>query len=133
MTYEEIKALPKEFDFKSNINKLDLTYHAVEKEYWYIVTADGEEWNYEKSDIHQYLLQGSFYLVDAPQPLIVYALTCTVGISSGYKKLIGVYSTLGVAEKAKQTDAKQNALSEWHYSIQPITVDKTVNETYVEW
>ena len=48
MTCAEIKALPKEFDFKSNINPIGLTYHAVEKEYYYIVTTDGCEWKIDK-------------------------------------------------------------------------------------
>lgn len=65
--------------------------------------------------------------------MIVYALHCTVGISSGYKKIIGVYSTREKAEDAKAKHMKATTIMEWHYKITPIEVDKTLNITYVEW
>lgn len=63
----------------------------------------------------------------------VYALTYTVGYYSGYKELVGVYSTKDKAEKAKQFDMKQNGRNEWNYKINPLHVDKTVKETFMEW
>lgn len=65
--------------------------------------------------------------------MVVYALKCSVGISSGYNKIVGIYSTRERAEEMKTKDMKQAALSEWHYKIIPIEIDRTINETYVEW
>jgi hypothetical protein len=65
--------------------------------------------------------------------MLVYAVTHTCGISSGYKELIGICSSEDKAEKTKETDMKRNCRNEWHYSIKPAVVDKTVNETYMEW
>lgn len=64
----------------------------------------------------------------------IYAVIYTVGLYSGYKELIGVYSTTEKAERMKQLDMKHHAIrSEWGYSIIPIEIDKTVNEVYQEW
>ena len=60
MTVQDIKALPKEFDFKSNINTMGLTYHAVKKENCYIVTTDDCEWVFSKHDMHKGLLNGDY-------------------------------------------------------------------------
>lgn len=66
--------------------------------------------------------------------MTVYAVIYTVGLYSGYKELIGVYSTIEKAERMKQLDMKYHAIrSEWGYSIIPIEIDKTVNEVYQEW
>lgn len=65
--------------------------------------------------------------------MIVYALKCSVGISSGYNKIVGIYSTREKAEEAKAKDMRKTVFSEWHYKIIPIEIDKTINETYVEW
>ena len=66
--------------------------------------------------------------------MIVYAVTYTVGLYSGFKELIGVYSSEDKAKKMKQVDMKHNAIrSDRGYSITPIEIDKTVNEVYQEW
>lgn len=65
--------------------------------------------------------------------MTVYAVIYSIGISSGYTKLISLCSTMEKAEKIKQADMKQNCNNEWHYSIKPIDIDKTVNITYQEW
>lgn len=65
--------------------------------------------------------------------MTVYAVTYTIGLSSGYSELVGVYSTEDVAKEMKQADMKRNCRNEWHYSINPIQVDKTVNKVYQEW
>ena len=63
----------------------------------------------------------------------VYAVIYSVGLSSGYNELVGVYSTIEKAEEIKKTDMKRRCRNDWHYSITPITIDKTVNEVYQEW
>lgn len=63
----------------------------------------------------------------------MFALTFTMGISSGYSKLIGLYTTKEKAEKEKERDMKKTANSEWNYSITEIAIDKPVNITYNEW
>lgn len=63
MTTAEIKALPKEFDFKSNINRMGLTYHAVEKEHCYVVTHNDSEWVYDKKEFRRYLLNNDFVVI----------------------------------------------------------------------
>lgn len=63
MTAQEIKSLPKEFDFKSNINPYGLIYHAVEKEHHYVVTTDTCEWEYDKHEFRVSLLNGDFVVV----------------------------------------------------------------------
>lgn len=64
----------------------------------------------------------------------LYALVYTVGLYSGFKELIGVYSSKDKAEKMKQLNMKSNGIrSERGYSIHPIEIDKTVNTVYQEW
>ena len=66
--------------------------------------------------------------------MIIYALTYTVGLYSGYKELIGVYSSKDKAEKMKQFDIKRHGIrNESGYAIKLIEIDKTVNEVYQEW
>ncbi len=48
-----MKNLPKEFDFKSNINPLDLTYHAIEIDDIYVVTTGEDQWVYNKEEFHK--------------------------------------------------------------------------------
>lgn len=65
MIVEEIKNLPKEFDFKSNINRVakDLIYHAVEEKHRYVVTADGHTWTFPKEDFRRSLWCNDFTIV----------------------------------------------------------------------
>ena len=63
MTAQEIKALPKEFDFKSNINSMGLTYHAIEKEDGYVVTHEDMEWSFDKHEFRKKLLNGEYVVV----------------------------------------------------------------------
>lgn len=65
--------------------------------------------------------------------MIVYALFCTIGISTGCSRLIGLYSTKEKAEEAKQYDMRKNAHGEWHYGIRDIAIDKAVHIVYDEW
>lgn len=63
MTAAEIQALTKEFDFKSNINHMGLTYHAVEKRKCYVVTHDNSRWEYDKQEFRRRLLNDDFVVL----------------------------------------------------------------------
>lgn len=63
MTTAEIKALPKEFNFKSNINHMGLTYHAVEEEHCYVVTHNDSRWVYDKKEFRRNLLNDDFVVL----------------------------------------------------------------------
>ena len=66
--------------------------------------------------------------------MTVYALIYTKGFYSGFKELVGVYTSKERAEKMKQIDIENHGIrAEFGYSIKPIEIDKTVNETYQEW
>lgn len=61
----DIHNLPKEFDFKSNINTIVPIYHAVETECDYLVTADTDsKWFYTKGEMYSRLLKGDFVIVE---------------------------------------------------------------------
>ena len=64
MTIAEIKALPDKFDFKSNINPLDIIYHAVKKDHCYEVTGDDCIWTYDEEDIHGHLMNDDYVIYD---------------------------------------------------------------------
>lgn len=60
----DIKNLPKEFNFKSNINPLNILYHATERENDYVVTSDGGcLWYFDKAEIHRSLLTGDYVII----------------------------------------------------------------------
>ena len=63
----------------------------------------------------------------------VFALICSVGVSSGYKELIGLYSTKEKAEETKKKNARKTIRGEWHYSIKEVEVDKDLCKVYDEW
>lgn len=66
MKVKEIKALPKEFNFKSNINPFNVLYHAKEEKYCYKVTClDGSNgnWTINKKDFRRKLLNNDFEVV----------------------------------------------------------------------
>lgn len=65
--------------------------------------------------------------------MTIYVVTYTVGFDSGYSELVGIYSSVDKANTMKQLDMKQKCRNEWHYSVTPIEVDKTINKTYKEW
>lgn len=56
----KMKNLPKEFNFKSNINPLGLIYHAKEMDYCYLVTVDKSNWNFNKEKFHKYFVRKEF-------------------------------------------------------------------------
>lgn len=65
MKVEDIKNLPKKFNFKSNINPFDIVYHAKETEHGYIVTCDSVDtsWFFTKTDIRKKLLKNDYVIV----------------------------------------------------------------------
>ena len=81
MTAQEIKNLPKEFDFKSNINPYGLTYHAVEKESYYVVTTDRCEWKINKLDFRKNLLNDNYVIKQEELP---YTETTEYGLKNIY-------------------------------------------------
>jgi len=64
MKAEDIKKLPKEFDFKSNNNPWGITYHAKETEHGYEVTWDLSDHiateTYSKEDFRRRLFNDEF-------------------------------------------------------------------------
>lgn len=63
----------------------------------------------------------------------VYALIFTIGISSGYEELIGIFDSIEKAEKFKSKHIKKYAHAEHHYSIKEIELNKEINYTITEW
>lgn len=66
MKVEDIKKLPKKFNFKSKINPFDIVYHAKEIEHGYIVTCDSVDcnWYFTKADIRRKLLKNEYVIVN---------------------------------------------------------------------
>ena len=65
MLVDDIKKLPKEFDFKSRINPFGITYHAKEEKHSYMVTWNVDTENisqttYSKKDFRRHLLKDEF-------------------------------------------------------------------------
>lgn len=65
MTVADIKNLPKEFNFKSNINTYGIIYHAVEQKHGYRVTCNvgTSEWDFSKEEMHRNLLSGDYEII----------------------------------------------------------------------
>ena len=63
----------------------------------------------------------------------VYALIFTIGLSSGYEELIGIYDTTEKVEKIKEKHMKKNGHAKHHYKIKEIEINKEVNITIAEW
>lgn len=55
-----MKNLPKEFDFKSNINPLGLAYHAKEMDGHYFVTTGDCEWRINKDNFHKHFVKKEY-------------------------------------------------------------------------
>ena len=63
----------------------------------------------------------------------VYVLIFTIGLSSGYKELIGIYDTTERAEEIKEKHMKKNGHANHHYKIEAIEINKTINNVFMEW
>lgn len=65
----------------------------------------------------------------------VFVLQYEVGISSGYKELIGIYSSMEELEKGKAKDKEEHYACRLleKYSIKEIEIDKNINIVYCEW
>ena len=63
----------------------------------------------------------------------VNALIFTIGLSSGYKELIGIYDTTERAEEIKEKHIKKNGHAKHHYKIKEIEINKTINNVFMEW
>lgn len=65
----------------------------------------------------------------------VYALHYTVGVSTGYKELVGIYSTVEELEKGREKDKKDYDVCRifGDYIIEEIEINKNINKVYCEW
>lgn len=63
----------------------------------------------------------------------VYALIFSIGISSGYKELIGIFDSIGKAEDSKNKHMKKYSHAEHHYKIKEIEINKIINDVFMEW
>lgn len=63
----------------------------------------------------------------------VFALTFTVGISSGSKTFLGIFSTEEKAEERAEKHAKKFAYSKDHYNIEKVEIDKEEEIVFCEW
>lgn len=63
----------------------------------------------------------------------VFALTFTIGISSGSETLFGLFSTKEKAEEKAERHMKKYGHAKHHYKIEEIEIDKEVNITIAEW
>ena len=65
MKVEDIRKLPGEFDFKSNINLFEILYHAQETEHGYKVTCDDNIccWNFSKQEMRKRLFDNEFVII----------------------------------------------------------------------
>lgn len=63
----------------------------------------------------------------------VFALTFTIGISSGSETLLGLFSTVENAVAVKNKHSKKHGYAERHYEISMLELDKEVNITLAEW
>ena len=111
MTAQEIKALPKEFDFKSNINPIGLIYHAVEKLNCYVVTHEDSIWTYDKHEFRKNLLNDDYYLVDEEKPKGIYVIEYGSSYNSDPWEIIGYCNT---KEEAQEFINKQFHTSLYH-------------------
>lgn len=111
MTEQEIKSLPKKFDFKSNINPLGITYHAVEKEDCYIVTHYDSKWEFTKSEMRKGLLNGDYHLVNEEKPQGIYVIEYGSSYDSDPWEIIGYCET---KEEAQEFISKQFHTSLYH-------------------
>lgn len=60
-----IDSLPKEFNFKSNINSFEIVYHAIEHKDGYKVSCDSNtcEWDFSKREMYKNLLNGNYEII----------------------------------------------------------------------
>ena len=63
----------------------------------------------------------------------VFALTFTIGISSGSETLFGLFSTKEKAEEKVEIHAKKYGHAKHHYKITEIEIDKEVDITIAQW
>lgn len=94
--------------------------------------VDGEYMLFETQEAYYEYLADLDREIEEKFPT-VYAVLYACNYASGYKELIGVYDTKQRAEEARNQDIEQTVRPVWNYAIKPITINKTVNITYMEW
>ena len=65
--------------------------------------------------------------------MYVYAVVFTLGLTTGSKELIGLYSTYEKATDAMKKHMEQHANAKHHYGIHEIGVDEEENIVFAEW
>lgn len=65
--------------------------------------------------------------------MTVFAVVSCVGMVTGHKSLIGLYTTKKKAEAVKKRLINRNQLFPWSYSIIELETDKTLDIVYAEW
>lgn len=65
--------------------------------------------------------------------MTVCALVFTIGISSGYKKLIGIYDDWDMAKEALNKHMEKSGYGIHHYSMHEIELNTEENITFAEW
>lgn len=63
----------------------------------------------------------------------IYALIFNIGISSGYEKLLGLFTDKKIAEEIKYKHMQKNAYAEHHYFIKQVEANKEIDYTLYEW
>lgn len=64
MHVEDLRRLPKEFDFISHINPFGIVYHAKEEKHGYTVTCDGHRYAFSKRDLRGKFLNDEYELIE---------------------------------------------------------------------
>ena len=65
--------------------------------------------------------------------MTVCVLVFTMGISSGYKELIGIYDDWDMAKEALDKHMKKGAHGIHHYSMHEIELNTEENIIFAEW
>lgn len=63
----------------------------------------------------------------------VYALTFSIGISSGSETFLGLFSDEERAIQAKEKHMKKYGYAKHHYYITPIVINHDMNTIFKEW
>lgn len=113
MTAQEIKNLPDEFNFKSNLNPAVDMYHAVKTKDGYVVKSkDGYgPWHFYEPEMHRYLIKGVFEIIGGVTEKSIYVIEYGSSYDSDPWEIIGYCNT---KEEAQEFINKQFSTSLYH-------------------
>ena len=66
----------------------------------------------------------------------LYVLTFSVGLSSGFSEMIGIYDSMEALEKGKEKDKNKDCFRktmDGNYRIYEVEVNKNINVVYCDW